>query len=111
MRFPWQRASITTVASCPSCACDVGTPVLKAYRHAGAEREHVGTVCDCVRCGTRYTVLHAGGVVALMGAPRATSAHAGTAQPGTDRVAGGTGGARDGRGGWLDDDMVTFPQT
>ena len=107
LQVPWQRAPILAPATCPNCAHDVSVWVAQAYRRAGARREHVGDVCDCVRCGARYTAMHAGGVVAARGAG---AAHAGIARAGTDSLAGGpgtTGGAGDRGGASLIADMVT----
>lgn len=105
------KRELARVAQCPSCQCEVLTPVLKAYRVAGRERAQVGTVYDCVRCGMRCTVLYGGEVIALLGARASVAGARGTGERGAGEGAGVpvAGGARDGRGGWLDDDMVTLP--
>lgn len=100
MQVPWSRAPILAPAQCPNCAHDVSVWVAQAYRRAGARREHVGDVCDCVRCGARYTALHAGGVVAARGAGQERAARAA-------EVAGTPGGAGDRGGASLIADMVT----
>jgi len=61
----WTRKPVplAQIAACPSCACEVAVEVMVAYRHAGQVRERAGVVCECVRCGARYTVLDAGGAI------------------------------------------------
>lgn len=59
----FRKKPILKPAECPACGGDVLVPTLKAFRYAGSDREHVGDVCDCSACGTRVTVLFAGGVV------------------------------------------------
>ena len=93
------RSVVVDVAKCPSCGSDVGVPVLKAYRQAGAQREHVGTVTDCAACGTRYTALRAGGVLRFRGAGQGAARPAEAATPG-GQATGGAGG--------FPPDMVTF---
>lgn len=90
---------LAQLATCPGCQCDVSVWVAIAYRVAGAKRERVGSVLDCVRCGQRYTALDAGGAISYAGAARGVSA-------GPARAA-DPGGARDGAGATLIDDMVT----
>ena len=62
--WPRKRAPLAQLAVCPSCACDVAVEVMVAWKHAGQERERAGVVCECVRCGARYTVLDNGGAIA-----------------------------------------------
>lgn len=99
IRLTWS-APIVAPAQCPNCQCDIAIPLMRATRTAGRRTEAVGRVCDCVRCGCRYTALYAGGVVALDG--RAAMA----ARP--EPVAATPGGHGTGRPGWLDSDMVTL---
>lgn len=92
---------ISAVAACPACQCDVSVSKAAAWRVAGRRRERVGTVCECVKCAALYTALHAGGVVAFRGAPRAEVAQA------RDAGARAPGGAGDGAAASLIADMVT----
>lgn len=99
-RLPWQ-VQLAAPARCPACGCDVGVPMLRAYRQAGSVREAAGTVTECAACGSRYTVLREGGVLRFGGqrVAEARAASAAGAAPGGH----GTSGP-----GGLDPDMVTF---
>ena len=98
----WTRKPLplAKLAECPSCACEVAVEVLIAWKHAGQERERAGVVCECVRCGARYTVLDAGGAIAYgrRQAVQAAPARAGGQVPGGEGTEGG---------GSLFGDMVT----
>lgn len=97
---PFARNKLAQLAECPSCKCEIAVEVMVAWRHAGEARERAGVVCECVRCGQRYTVLSAGGTVTY-GRTRAVGARAGT-----DRVAVPGGEGTEG-GGSMFGDMVT----
>ena len=103
----FRRNALAALAACPGCACDVSVEVMIAWRHAGVQRDKAGVVCECVRCGGRYTVLSTGAVVRYGMGGQAVAAQAGRAQVGTDRMAGGPGGQGTGGGGSFIDDMVT----
>ena len=105
--WPRKRAPLAQIAVCPSCACEVAVEVLIAWKHAGQERERAGVVCECVRCGARYTVLDNGGAIAYGRNRVATGQNLATARAGTDRVAGMPGGEGTEGGGSLFGDMVT----
>lgn len=89
-----KRPQLVALSVCPTCACEHAIEIVQAVKRAGEVREPSGMVRECVRCATRYTALYAGGAIIYGGESGRAN---GQAAP--------TGGAGDGRAGWLDDDL------
>ena len=99
---------IARPVECPGCACEHAVRIAVSYAQAGDREERTGVVRDCVRCGTRYTALDAGGVVRY-GAQGAIGARVGSdSVAGHGRAGANPGGAGDGAGASLFADMETL---
>ena len=83
---------IVAPALCPNCKCSHAITMAESRQHAGSARMPSGTVCECVKCGSRYTVTYSNEVVTYIG----NRARQNVAP---------SGGREDGRPGWLDDDL------